>query len=220
MSNNSTLDLQALYPYLLEHSVREDELLQRLRDETAKDKLARMQIAPEQGQFMSLLVKLTGARRIIEIGTYTGYSSICMARALPPDGTLLCCDIDTHWTGIAQRYWQEAGLSQRISLQLAPASATLQALLDQGQQGTYDLVFIDADKEGYDDYYEKSLRLLKPNGLILLDNMLWGGRVADPAADDADTHAIRALNRKLHQDERVDISLLPMADGISLARKR
>src|SRR5690606_2357268 len=144
-------------------------------------------------QFMSLLVKLTGARRIIEIGTYTGYSSICMARALPPDGTLLCCDIDTHWTGIARRYWQEAGLSQQISLQLAPASTTLQALLDQGQQGTYDLVFIDADKEGYDDYYEKSLRLLKPNGLILLDNMLWGGRVADPAVDDTDTHAIRAL---------------------------
>lgn len=220
MSNTSTLDLQALYPYLLANSVREDSLLQQLQDETARDPLARMQIAPEQGQFMELIARLIGARRIIEIGTFTGYSSICLARALPDDGQLLCCDIDEHWTGIAQRYWEEAGLSHRIHLCLAPALDTLDALLRDGQHKSFDLVFIDADKENYDAYYEHSLQLLKPGGLIIFDNMLWSGRVADESVQDIDTAALRALNLKLKGDQRVDISLLPMADGITLARKR
>ena len=220
MSNTSTLDLQALYPYLLAHSVREDSLLQRLQDETARDPLARMQIAPEQGQFMELIARLIGARRMIEIGTFAGYSSICLARALPDDGQLLCCDIDEHWTGIAQRYWQEAGLSHRIHLHLAPALDTLDALLHDGQQKGFDLVFIDADKENYDAYYERSLQLVRPGGLIMFDNTLWSGRVADDSVQDIDTQALRALNAKLKQDQRVDISLLPMADGITLARKR
>ncbi len=220
MSNTSTLDLQALYPYLLANSVREDSLLQRLQDETARDPLARMQIAPEQGQFMELIARLIGARRIIEIGTFTGYSSICLARALPDDGQLLCCDIDEHWTGIAQRYWEEAGLSHRIHLRLAPALDTLDALLRDGQHKSFDLVFIDADKENYDAYYERSLQLLGPGGLIIFDNMLWSGRVADESVQDIDTVALRALNLKLKGDQRVDISLLPMADGITLARKR
>lgn len=220
MSNTSTLDLQALYPYLLANSVREDSLLQQLQDETARDPLARMQIAPEQGQFMELIARLIGARRIIEIGTFTGYSSICLARALPDDGQLLCCDIDEHWTGIAQRYWEEAGLSHRIHLRLAPALDTLDALLRDGQHKSFDLVFIDADKENYDAYYERSLQLLGPGGLIIFDNMLWSGRVADESVQDIDTAALRALNLKLKGDQRVDISLLPMADGITLARKR
>lgn len=220
MSNTSTLDLQALYPYLLANSVREDSLLQQLQDETARDPLARMQIAPEQGQFMELIARLIGARRIIEIGTFTGYSSICLARALPDDGQLLCCDIDEHWTGIAQRYWEEAGLSHRIHLRLAPALDTLDALLRDGQHKSFDLVFIDADKENYDAYYEHSLQLLRPGGLIIFDNMLWSGRVADESVQDIDTAALRALNLKLKGDQRVDISLLPMADGITLARKR
>ncbi|NPU92531.1 MAG: SAM-dependent methyltransferase [Gammaproteobacteria bacterium] len=220
MSNTSALDLQALYPYLLANSVREDSLLQRLQDETARDPLARMQIAPEQGQFMELIARLIGARRIIEIGTFTGYSSICLARALPDDGQLLCCDIDEHWTGIAQRYWEEAGLSHRIHLRLAPALDTLDALLRDGQHKSFDLVFIDADKENYDAYYERSLQLLGPGGLIIFDNMLWSGQVADESVQDIDTVALRALNLKLKGDQRVDISLLPMADGITLARKR
>ena len=220
MSNSSTLDLKSLYGYLLQHSLRDDPLLQALREETARDPMARMQIAPEQGQFMALLVQLIGARRIIEIGTFTGYSSLCMARALPDDGYLLCCDIDDTWTSIARRYWQEAGVSHKIDLQLAPATETLLAQLDRQQRGTFDLAFIDADKENYDTYYEHCLQLIRPNGLILFDNMLWSGRVADLSVQDADTQALRAMNRKLHQDERVDISLLPMADGITLARKR
>ncbi|MFZ5605104.1 MAG: O-methyltransferase [Pseudomonadota bacterium] len=220
MSNTSTLDLQALYPYLLAHSVREDSLLQRLQAETARDPLARMQIAPEQGQFMELIARLIGARRMIEIGTFTGYSSLCLARALPDDGLLLCCDIDAHWTGIARRYWQEAGLSHRIQLRLAPALDTLDELLRESQHNRFDLVFIDADKENYDAYYERSLQLVRPGGLILFDNMLWSGRVADERVQDIDTVALRALNLKLKGDDRVDISLLPMADGITLARKR
>ena len=220
MSNSSTLDLQSLYGYLLDNSLRDDPLLRQLREQTAQDPLARMQIAPEQGQFMALLVKLTGARRVIEVGTFTGYSSLCMARALPEDGYLLCCDVDDYWTGIARQYWRKAGIADRIELKLAPAVDTLQELLDKGQQGSFDLTFIDADKENYDRYYEQSLELIKPNGLIIFDNMLWSGRVADPDHNDIDTMALRELNRKLHRDERVDISLIPMADGITLARKR
>lgn len=220
MSNDSTLDLKSLYGYLLENSLRDDPLLKQLREETARDPLARMQIAPEQGQFMALLVKLIGARNLIEVGTFTGYSSLCMARALPEDGYLLCCDIDENWTRIARRYWQQAGVADKIDLQLAPAADTLQARINAGDHDRFDLAFIDADKENYGRYYEQCLQLIRPNGLIIFDNMLWSGRVADPQVNDDDTRALRDMNRFLLQDERVDISLLPMADGITLVRKR
>lgn len=220
MSNSSTLDLAAIYPYLLETSLREDKLLQQLREETAKDPMARMQIAPEQGQFMALLVKLISAKRIIEVGTFTGYSALCLAKAMGAQGKLICCDINSDWTTMAQRYWQQAGVQRQIDLRIAPASETLQQLIQQGQSGQFDMAFIDADKENYDRYYEQCLQLIRPEGLILLDNVLWSGRVAEPTFQDADTVAIRQLNQKLKQDERVDISLLPMADGITIARKR
>ncbi|MCW8194808.1 methyltransferase domain-containing protein [Proteobacteria bacterium 005FR1] len=220
MSRTSTLDLPAVYDYLLQVSLRDDPLLRELREETARDEAARMQISPEQGQLLALLVKLTGSRRIIEVGTYTGYSSLVMARALPRDGYLLCCDINQHWTDVARRYWERGGVAERIELQLAPASETLQSLLDRGQQRSFDLAFIDADKENYDTYYEQCLRLLRPNGLIVLDNMLWYGKVADPSVNDPDTNSIRQLNRKLKDDARIDLSLIPVADGIALARKR
>lgn len=220
MSRSSTLDLRNVYDYLLANSLRDDPLLRELREETARDKFAQMQIAPEQGQLLAMLVKLLGARRVIEVGTYTGYSSLVMARALPRDGYLLCCDIDKGWTDVARRYWRRAGVSERIELRLAPATETLQSLLDAGEQRHFDMAFIDADKENYQHYYELCLRLMRPNGLIVLDNTLWYGRVADPLCRDLDTVAIRALNKKLREDERVDLSLIPMADGITLARKR
>lgn len=220
MSRSSTLNLEAVYDYLLENSFRDDPLLKELRELTARDELARMQISPEQGQFLALLIQLTGARRVIEVGTYTGYSSLVMARAMPADGYMLCCDTSQSWTDIARSFWQRAGVADRIELKLAPANDSLQALLNAGQQRSFDMAFIDADKENYDSYYEQCLRLMKPNGLIVLDNTLWGGSVADPTVNDVDTKAIRALNRKLKDDHRVDISLIPMADGITLARKR
>ena len=179
-----------------------------------------MQIAPEQGQFMALLVKLISAKRIIEVGTFTGYSALCLAKAMGAQGKLICCDINSDWTTMAQRYWQQAGVQRQIDLRIAPASETLQQLIQQGQSGQFDMAFIDADKENYDRYYEQCLQLIRPEGLILLDNVLWSGRVAEPTFQDADTVAIRQLNQKLKQDERVDISLLPMADGITIARKR
>lgn len=219
MSFNTTLDPNHLHQYLLDNSLREDPLLRELREETAQNPHANMQIAPEQGQFMALLVKLMGARRLIEIGTFTGYSSLCMARALPADSYLLCCDIDENWTRIAQGYWERAGVAGKIELKLAPATGTLQTLIDQHRQNTFDLAFIDADKENYDHYYEHCLQLIRPGGLILLDNMLWDGKVADPSIDDADTRAIRALNKKLQSDQRVDFSLVPIADGVGMARK-
>jgi len=209
-----------LKDYLLDHSLREDALARRLRDETARLPESRMQIAPEQGQFMALLVRLTGARRIVEIGVFTGYSSLCLARALPADGHLLACDVSEEWTTVARRYWDEAGVAQRIELVLAPARDTLQARLEAGESATYDLAFIDADKTSYSDYYEACLELLRPGGLILVDNVLWSGRVADDADQDPDTLALRAFNRKLHHDERIDLSMLPLADGLTLARKR
>ena len=220
MSNTSTLDLKSLYGYLLENSLRDDELLHELREETARDPMARMQIAPEQGQLMALLVNLIGARNIIEVGTFTGYSSLCMARALPENGYLLCCDIAEHWTNIARRYWDKANVAHKIELQLAPATETLQAQLEAGREGHFDMAFIDADKENYRHYYELCLQLLRPNGLILFDNMLWSGRVADAQFNDEDTVALREMNQMLLNDARVDISLLPMADGITLVRKR
>ncbi|MBM4200290.1 MAG: SAM-dependent methyltransferase [Gammaproteobacteria bacterium] len=220
MSKNKTVGLSdTLYEYLLAQSLREPALLAELREETATEPLAGMQITPEQGQFLALLVTLTGARNILEVGVFTGYSSLAMALAQPPDGRLIACDIDAHWTGIARRYWERAGVSGRIELRLAPAIETLDALLASGEANRFDLAFIDADKTGYDGYYERCLKLVRPGGLILIDNVLWGGRVADPTVTDPDTAAIRALNAKIRKDPRVINSLVPIADGLTLALK-
>jgi len=211
---------EKLRDYVLSVSLREPPMLRRLREETALLPMAGMQIAPDQGQFMALLARLVGARRCLEIGTFTGYSALAVALALPQDGRIIACDVDPETTAIARRYWQAAGAADKIELRLAPALATLDALLGDGQAGTFDFVFIDADKENYDGYYERALRLLRPGGLIVIDNVLWGGWVADGRRKDPDTAALRALNAKLHRDERIDLSLLPLADGITLARKR
>lgn len=219
MSNKTIAMTDRLYEYLVRHSLREPELLKRLREETAKDPMAVMQIAPEQGQFMALLVQLLGARKALEIGVFTGYSSLCVALALPQDGKLIACDVSEEWTRVARRYWQEAGVAQKIELHIAPALETLDKLLADGQAGTFDFAFIDADKTGYDDYYERTLQLLRTGGLIVLDNMLRDGRVADAPQCDEATLAIHKLNQKLHHDARIALSLLPVADGLSLALK-
>ncbi|HKU15581.1 MAG TPA: class I SAM-dependent methyltransferase [Steroidobacteraceae bacterium] len=209
-----------VYRYLIEHSVREPEVLARLRAATAPLPLAQMQIGPDQGQLMQLLAKLTGARRCIEIGVFTGYSSLAVALALPEDGRILACDVSEEWTAIARRFWREAGVEHKIELRLQPAARTLQQLLDAGEAGRYDFAFVDADKPSYETYYELLLQLLRPGGLMLFDNTLWSGRVADPSDREANTVALRALNDKLHRDERIDVSLLPVGDGLTLARKR
>ncbi|CAG1773250.1 caffeoyl-CoA O-methyltransferase [uncultured bacterium] len=210
-----------LYGYLSAVSLREPDILRQLREETAALPNAGMQIAPDQGQFMALLVKLTGAAKVLEVGVFTGYSSLSVALALPDDGLVTAFDISPEWTAVARRYWDQAKVLDKIDLRLGPAIEGLDTLLAEGgTEGTYDFAFIDADKSNYDGYYERALRLLKPGGLVLIDNVLWGGRVADDAADDADTAAIRALNLKIHADPRVDISLLPVADGLTLALKR
>lgn len=211
---------QPLYDYLLEISLREAPILKALREETAADPMHNMQIAPEQGQFMALLAKLIDARRYIEVGVFTGYSSLAVGLALPADGEIIACDVSAEWTGIAKRYWRQAGLEGRIHLHLAPADETLQMLLDEGQGERFDFAFIDADKEGYASYYELLLRLIRPGGLIAVDNVLWGGAVIDPDKNDADTEAIRKFNRSLLRDARVDISLVPIGDGLTLARKK
>lgn len=220
MSNRTDLDLKTLYPYLFENSVREDSLLKKLREETAKDEMARMQIAPEQGQFMALLLQLMGAKKIVEVGTFTGYSSLAMAYAIPDDGKIVCCDISEKWTSIAKRYWQEAKQDHKLELRLAPALDTLQELITEYGEESFDAAFIDADKENYDDYYETCLQLMRPGGLVMLDNVLWSGRVIDESVQDVDTQALRALNKKLKSDERIDLSMLPVADGLTLARKK
>jgi predicted O-methyltransferase YrrM len=220
LSNRTIAVDDRLYRYLLDHSLREPAALRRLREYTMKHERARMQIAPEQGQFMGLLVRLMGVRQAIEIGTFTGYSAAWMALALPPDGRLICCDQSAEWTAIGIPYWDQLDVRDRIDLRIAPALDTLNALIGEGRQGQFDLVFIDADKENYLDYYERALELLRPGGLALFDNSLWDGRVADPRQRDPETEAIRALNRHLHQDQRIDLSLVPIGDGLSLARKR
>ena len=209
-----------LYDYVVANSVRETAVMKKLREETAALPGAGMQIPPEQGQFMAFLAKLIRARRCLEIGTFTGYSALWVAGALPADGTMICCDVDPKVTAIARRYWDEAGIASKIELRLAPALDTLAALVASGAAGTFDFVFIDADKENYDAYYEQSLKLLRPDGLAIFDNMLWGGSVIDPRKRDRDTLALKALNAKLGQDERVDISLLYIGDGVTLLRKR
>jgi caffeoyl-CoA O-methyltransferase len=179
-----------------------------------------MQIGADQGALLAMLVRSMGARRAIEIGTFTGYSALAVASALAPDGKLVCCDISEEWTSVARRYWQEAGVANRIELKLAPATETLTALIRDGGAGTFDFAFIDADKTNYDAYYESCLKLLRIGGLIALDNMLWSGRVADPQVHDADTDALRALNAKIRDDARVDACLLTVGDGVMLAQKR
>jgi caffeoyl-CoA O-methyltransferase len=210
----------ALYEYLVGHSVREPAVLAELREVTKTIPHAGMQIGPDQGQFMALLVKLAGARKCLEIGVYTGYSSTAVALALPEDGRIVACDVSEEWTAIARRYWKKAGVESRIDLRLGPALATLDGLLAKGEAGTYDFAFIDADKGNYLGYYGRCLQLLRPGGLIAADNTLWSGEVANRANVEPDTVSLRAFNDALHHDERVDIALLPLGDGVTLARKR
>jgi predicted O-methyltransferase YrrM len=217
-----TLDVdERLYDYLVSVSVRETEVLKTLREKTNRmGQIARMQISPDQGQFMAMLVELTGASRLLEVGVFTGYSSLACAMALPPDGQIIACDVNPEWTKMARQAWEEAGMSNKIELRLAPAEETLNALLAEGKGNYFDMMFIDADKKGYDTYYELGLQLVRPGGVILIDNVLWGGDVADPSVQDPDTEAIRALNAKLFTDERISVSLVPIGDGLTLARKR
>ncbi len=219
MSTRSLNLDDTLYDYLLAHSLREHPEQAALRAATRGHPHAGMQISPEQGQFMALLVKLLGARQTIEIGVFTGYSALSVALALPADGRILACDISAEYTRIGRPYWERADVAHKIDLRLAPALETLDAELAAGAAGRYDFAFIDADKTGYADYYERCLQLLRPGGLIAIDNVLWSGAVARPAQDD-DTRALQALNERLHGDERIDLSMLPVSDGLTLARKR
>jgi O-methyltransferase len=220
MSNRSIGLDEALHAYLLSVGVREHPVLSRLREETAQLPDAQMQIAPEEGAFLALLVRTLGARNVLEVGTFTGYSSTAMARALPADGRIVCCDVSKEWTDIAKGAWTDAGVVDRVDLRLGPAVETLDAMLSDGEAGRFDLAFIDADKPSYAAYYEAALRLVRPGGLIAIDNVLWSGRVADPSVDDAQTTAIRELNAAIAADERVDVAMVPIADGLTLARVR
>ncbi|MEM7120091.1 MAG: class I SAM-dependent methyltransferase [Pseudomonadota bacterium] len=209
-----------LHQYLVDVAVREHPVLAELREETATMPMGMMQISPDQGQLMAMLVRLTGARRILEVGTFTGYSSLSMALALPDDGSIHALDVSDEYTSVARRHWEKAGVADKISLTLAPAAETLRGFLDDGMAGSFDLMFIDADKESYDAYYEHGLELVRDGGVILVDNVLWGGSVIDHAKQDADTAAIRALNHKLKHDERIDLTMLSIGDGLTLAHKR
>ena len=216
-----TMDMSdTLYDYMLQVSLREDDVMRRLREETQQREDANMQIAPEQGQFLALLAELIGARRCIEVGTFTGYSALAVARILPEDGQLICCDIDEDYTAIARRYWQEAGVADKIDLRIAPAEESLDQLIATGHTGAFDFMFIDADKEGYDGYFEQGLKLLRTGGLFAFDNVFWRGAVADPAKKNDNTRALRALNEKLGKDERISMAMVPIGDGVTLARKR
>lgn len=219
MSNQTLALTDSLYDYLLAVSLREHPVLARLRAETMTLAMANMQIAPEQGQFMGLLLQLMGARRYLEIGTFTGYSALACALAMPPEAELHALDISEEWTATARHYWAEAGVADRIQLHLAPATETLQALQPR-LRGAVDAVFIDADKPGYAGYIEQVYDLLRTGGIVMLDNVLWGGAVVDPDADDEDTLAIRSLNQALAADQRWDISLVPIGDGLTILRKR
>ncbi len=210
----------AVAHYLHSFGVREPDILARLRAETAPMKMALMQISPEQGAFMGMLIALTGARRTIEVGVFTGYSALATALALPKDGRITACDVNEKWAAIARRYWQEAGVAHKIDLRLAPAVETMDGLLDEGLAGQYDFAFIDADKENYAAYYDRAMELVRPGGLIAVDNVLWDGQVADPEIDEDPVPALRAFNERLHADSRVDLSMVPIGDGLTLARKR
>jgi len=209
-----------LLKYIEQVTLREPEILRRLREETSRHPYATMQISAEQGQFMALLIHLLSARRTLEIGVFTGYSSLSVALALPDDGRIIACDISDEWTSIARRYWREAGIERKIDLRLGPALKTLDDLIAQGQGGRFDFAFIDADKGNYANYYERALVLVRPGGLIAVDNVLWDGKVIDPKVNDADTRAIRAFNESLHHDERVWLSMIPIRDGLTLACKK
>ncbi|WP_071187646.1 class I SAM-dependent methyltransferase [Trichormus sp. NMC-1] len=208
-----------LYNYLLSVSLREPDVLTQLRQETSQLPMARMQISPEQGQFMALLVKLIGAKKTLEVGVFTGYSSLVTALALPADGKIVACDVSEEYTSIARRYWQRANVADKIDLHIAPALETLDKLLASGEAESFDFAFIDADKGNYENYYERSLQLIRPGGLIAIDNVLWSGKVADSEVQDNQTNKIRFLNQKLHQDSRITLSLVPIADGLTLGMK-
>jgi predicted O-methyltransferase YrrM len=220
MSNFQTPISDELAAYIRSVSLREPDILRRLREETASRPDAMMQLSPEQGQFLGMLVHLTGARRTIEVGVFTGLSALHVALALPPDGQIVACDVNAETTAIARRYWSEAGVAEKIDLRIAPAAQTLDALVQEGAADSFDFAFVDADKENYQHYYELVLKLLRPGGLAAFDNVLWHGRVIDDAVQDADTRAIRAFNANLHLDNRVWLSLVPLGDGLTLACKR
>jgi predicted O-methyltransferase YrrM len=220
MSNRTLTLNDQLYTYLLAHSVQEPDVLAALRQETAQHPMAEMQIAPEQGQFMALLVQLMGAKKALEVGVFTGYSALRVALALPPEGKLVACDVSEEYTEIARRYWEKAGVASKIDLRIAPAVDTLNQLMAEGQANSFDFAFIDADKSNYPTYYEQALQLVRPGGLIAIDNVLWSGQVADPTVQDTRTNAIRQFNEALYRDERIVLSLVPIADGLTLAMKR
>jgi caffeoyl-CoA O-methyltransferase len=209
-----------LAEYIRNASLREPDVLRRLREETASHPMVSMQISPEQGQFMALLVAMLNAKRTLEIGVFTGYSSLAVALALPEDGRVIACDVNEEWTSIARRYWREAGVDRKIDLRLRPAIQTLDDLIVLGQGNGFDFAFIDADKANYANYFERCLTLIRPGGLIAVDNVLWSGQVADPAVGDEDTRAIRAFNEKLKNDQRIWLSMLPIRDGLTLACKK
>lgn len=218
--SNATLNLTPeLYQYIVDTSLREPPVLAELRAETATLASRNMQIAPEQGQFLQLLIQMLGAKKTLEVGTYTGYSALSVALALPADGQIIACDINEEWTEMAKRYWQKADVASKIDLRLAPALDTLDELIAEGQQGSFDFVFIDADKSNYCNYYDKAMQLVRQGGIVAVDNVLWHGAVADKTINDSQTSAIRALNEKILHDDRVTMSLVPIADGLTLARK-
>lgn len=219
MSRHFSFD-ERTYEYLLVNGVREPEVAGRLREETQKLPQAQMQIAPDQGQFMHFLVQAIGAKKTLEVGVFTGYSALWVALGLPDDGKIIACDVSEEYTSVGRRYWKEAGVENKINLRLAPALETLDELLSSGHAGTFDFAFIDADKSNYDGYYELALQLLRTRGVIAIDNTIWSGRVADPTENDVDTAAIRQLNAKLHQDERITLSMLTVGDGLTMAMKR
>jgi len=220
MSTRTLEMTDALYDYLLANSLREPDVMRRLREKTADLEFAGWQIAPEQGQFMALLVELIGARRCIEVGTFTGYSALAVALALPDDGEIIACDISDEYPSIGRPFWEEAGVAHKINLRLAPGIETLNALIAEGRSGDFDFVFIDAEKQTYPDYFDRAVDLLRAGGLIAVDNVLWGGSVADASNIKETTEAIRSLNKKVQADERVTMSLVPIGDGLMLARKR
>ena len=219
MSNRTIRMNDALDAYLGRVSLRETDVQRRLREETAVLEYAGMQISPVQGQLMRMLAGLVGARRAIEVGVFTGYSALSVALALPEDGELVACDVNEEWTAIARRYWSEAGVDSKIRLEIAPAVETLDNLIREGRSGEFDIAFIDADKTSYDLYYERCLELLRRGGLVLVDNVLWGGKVADETDRSEDTVALRAFNAKLRDDSRVELCMLPVGDGLTIARK-
>ncbi|PZV24413.1 MAG: SAM-dependent methyltransferase [Snowella sp.] len=220
MSKQTTGLAETLADYIQSISLREPDILKQLREETVKLSMARMQISPEQGQLMALLVQLMGAKKTLEIGVFTGYSALAVALALPVDGKMIACEISEEYTAIAKDFWGRAGVSEKIDLRIAPALETLEKLIAEGKAGSFDLAFIDADKRNYENYYERVLTLLRPGGLILIDNVLWSGKVVDPTITDKQTQAIREFNQKLHQDSRISLSVVAIADGLTLALKR